>query len=78
MVYCIKFMDNPNLEKESNRRFYASVRKVLQKKAIYNDKYYALRAKAEPAGIINAELGRALKDIDRLTLAQFDYLSDLF
>ena len=78
MVYCIKFMDNPNLEKESNRRFYASVRKVLQKKAIYNDKYYALRAKAKPAGIINAELGRALKDIDRLTLAQFDYLSDLF
>ena len=70
VVYCIKFIDNPLLKTEGV--------KVLQKKAIYMDNYYSLWAKAEPAGIINAELGRALKDIDRLTLAQFDYLSDLF
>ena len=53
VVYCIKFMDNPLLKTEGV--------KVLQKKAIYMDNYYSLLAKAEPAGIIDAELGRALK-----------------
>ena len=78
MVYCIKFMDNPNLEKESNARFFASVVKVLQKKAIYMDNYSSLWAKAKAAGILNNEFKKALKDIQRLTSEQFDYLSELF
>ena len=65
VVYCIKFMDNPLLKTEGV--------KVLQKKAIYMDNYYSLLAKAEPAGIIDAELGRALGDMHLLTTVQFDY-----
>ena len=71
-------MDNPNLEKESNARFFASVVKVLQKKAIYMDNYSSLWAKAKAAGILNNEFKKALKDIQRLTSEQFDYLSELF
>ena len=65
VVYCIKFMDNPLLKTEGV--------KVLQKKAIYMDNYYSLLAKAEPAGIIDAELGRALKDMNLLTTLQFEF-----
>ena len=65
VVYCIKFMDNPLLKTEGV--------KVLQKKAIYMNNYYSLLAKAEPAGIIDAELGRALKDMNLLTTIQFDF-----
>ena len=37
------------------------------------DNYYSLLAKAEPAGIIDAELGRALKDMNLLTTLQFEF-----
>ena len=71
MVYCIKFMDNPNLEKESNARFFASVVKVLQKKAIYMDNYSSLWAKAKAAGILNNEFKKAFEDIYKLGHLQF-------